>query len=62
MKTKIANKILTLSFIAKNNGSSFINPLEEIIQNLDTQYKKTGLKNHNNIGEEKADEFMEFSA
>ena len=62
MKTKIANKILTLSFIAKNKGSSFINPLDEIIQNLDIQYKKIGLKNHNNIGEEKADEFIEFSA
>ena len=62
MKTKIANKILTLSFIAKNKGYSFINPLDEIIQNLDIQYKKIGLKNHNNIGEEKADEFMEFSA
>ena len=54
--------MLTLSFVANNKGSSFMKPLEEIIQNLDIQYKKTGLKNHNNIGEEKAEEFMEFSA
>jgi len=62
VKTKTANKRLTRSFIAKNKGSSFINPLEEIIQNLEIQYKKTGLKSHNNIGEEKAVEFIEFSA
>ena len=54
--------MLTLSFVANNKGSSFMKPLDEMMQNLDTQYKKTGLKNQSNIGDEKAVEFIEFSA